>query len=480
MREKRTAVLLATLLAVACSNHAGPPASAEELAVADSCPRVLPAPHLLPGSRPEHRDPGFWISRMESPDALVLDPDEITALNRRALGLAPDSAGLGARYRLLEGPGNPEPIVRRMQAALDHHRQRAADGHRVTLEGARPSSTFFERLQEIQGSFERVRSFHLVSRLTELRCHPTEEGLYEYEGDVDFDMLLCSTARPGEVVRVLSEHRGGWALVRTGYATGWVRQRHIGPELSEEAVVELTTSEPFVVVTGDRVPVWRTPQRRQQLTTVRLGLRMPLRGTETARLRRVLAPSDAGLVEGYIDTAEVHEGYLPLTRRNVVDHGFARLDDVFGWAGDGGDRDCSRFFMDLFALFGLQLPRNSHFQSRSTSFAIDTSEMTSSLERRAALDRSLTLGVALVYMPGHIMLLLGRDGENYHAIHQFSGYRIGCESGRDIKLAVDRLSVTTLQLGETSERRSFMERFTSIAVLGHRSAPPATDQTTSL
>jgi hypothetical protein len=87
-------------------------------------------------------------------------------------------------------------------------------------------------------------------------------------------------------------------------------------------------------------------------------------------------------------------------------------------------------------------------------------------ERRRTLDHALSQGVPLIFMPGHIMLLLGRDGDDYLAIHQFSGYRVGCREGEDTKMVVDRLSVTTLALGEGSERRSFMERFTRVSVFG--------------
>ena len=64
---------------------------------------VLPAPHVLPGTRPEHRDPGFWISRIEDPDAVVLTPAEIDESNQRALRLSQEPAGIGARFALIDG-----------------------------------------------------------------------------------------------------------------------------------------------------------------------------------------------------------------------------------------------------------------------------------------------------------------------------------------------------------------------------------------
>lgn len=461
------------LLPCACSNGSSPPVSADQ-AVDEPCPQTLPAPHILPGSRPEHRDPGYWVSRFDEPDELLITAEQIDEANTRALRLSSNAAGMGARYSVLTGQVDPAAVVEQMGSGIERHREGAANGRRVTLDGEPPSPSFFADLEGIQNSFEVSTSYRIVTALTELRCHPTTHGLYEHAGDVDFDLLLCSTLRPGEVVRVVSRHPQGWLIVRSSYVAGWVQESALGPELTNENVERYLESNPFVVVVADRSPVWATAERQHQLAAVRVGLRLPLIEGERAGLVKVLSPSSDGLREGFMAADSVHVGHLPMTRRHVIMHAFRQLDDTFGWAGAGGDRDCSRFLMDLFALFGLHLPRNSYFQSQTGSYTIDTTEM-SDTERRRAFDHALSQGIPLLFMPGHIMMLLGRHGDDYIAIHQFSGYRVGCRPGEDTKMSVDRVSVTTLRLGEGSERRSFMERITRVSVYGSGS-----DQGTSL
>jgi hypothetical protein len=470
MRRRRhlpASIGATALLLVAAAPACSPPPSAvrDERPGPEQCPQVLPAPHVLPGTRPEHRDPGTWISRLPDPDALVLTAAEIDELNLRALRLSREPAGLGARFALLDGPADPAAIVRSMQEGVERHRALATEGHRFASGGGPPDTAFFERIERIQRAFEPARSFHVVAALTDLRCHPAAGGLYEAPGDVDFDLLLCSVLRPGEVVRVISRHAEGWVLVRSAYVEGWIGPGDLGPEITDEAAASYLGSQRFVVVTDDRAPIWATEERRHLMATARVGLRLPLLGDERAGMVRVMAPSSDGLREGFVEADAVHEGYLPLTRRLLFTHAFRRLDDTFGWAGAAGDRDCSAFLLDLFALFGLQLPRNSQYQSLSGSFAIDTSRM-SEAEKVRAFEHALGRGVALVFMPGHIMLLLGRDGGEYFAIHQFSGYRVACRPGHDVKMAVDRVSVTTLRLGEGSERRSFIDRISRVAVFG--------------
>ena len=461
-----TIVALALLAAAGSSACSPPPPPVADASQEPECQPVLPAPHVLPGTRPEHRDPGFWISRIEDPDAVVLTPAEIDESNQRALRLSQEPAGIGARFALLDGSADAQVIVGAMQKGIDRHRAAAAEGHRFVADGGAPPEAFFGDLERIQRAIEPARTFHVVARLTDLRCHPTAAGLYEAPGDTDFDLLLCSTLRPGDAVRVISRHADGWTLVRSPHVEGWIQDGGLGPEITTEAAASFLGSERFVVVTEDRAPLWASAARRNLLATARVGLRLPLLEEERAGLVRVLAPSSDGLREGFVEADAVNVGYLPFTRRLLVTHAFRQLDDTFGWAGAAGDRDCSAFLLDLFSLFGLQLPRNSQFQSLAGSYAIDTSAI-SEAEKSRAFEHALERGVALAFMPGHIMLLLGRDGPDWFAIHQFSGYRVGCRPGHDVKMAVDRVSVTTLRLGEGSERRSFVERISRVAVFGH-------------
>jgi hypothetical protein len=283
----------------------------------------------LPGTRPEHRDPGFWISRVEDPDAVVLTPAEIDESNQRALRLSQEPAGIGARFALLDGSADAQVIVGAMQKGIDRHRAAAAEGHRFVADGGAPPEAFFADLERIQRAIEPARTFHVVARMTDLRCHPTAAGLYEAPGDTDFDLLLCSTLRPGDVVRVISRHADGWTLVRSPHVEGWIQDVRLGPEITTEAAASFLGSERFVVVTEDRAPLWASAARRNLLATARVGLRLPLLEEERAGLVRVLAPSSDGLREGFVEADAVHVGYLPFTRRLLVAHAFRQLDDTF-------------------------------------------------------------------------------------------------------------------------------------------------------
>ena len=162
----------------------------------------------------------------------------------------------------------------------------------------------------------------------------------------------------------------------------------------------------------------------------------------------------------------------PLTRRALFTQAFALLGTPYGWGGEGAGRDCSRFIMDVFAQFGLDLPRFSAFQSLAGSFSIDVSEVASEAERALLIDAAAERGVVLLHFPGHIMLYLGRDEDDRPmAIHAFAEYLEPCdtpEADGDIEtlFEVDQVTVSDLELGRGSSRTAFIERVTRITVIG--------------
>lgn len=436
------------------------------------CPAKLPAPQPLPGSRPEHRQVGFWIGRLRHPDGIVLSAEAIAELGQRALA----RGEAGGRIDLLAPPDSLSSMLTHMAEELRRVRGLAENGTLVTLNGAAPSRSLFASIEAVQESYEPSTNLRYVRGPTSLRRLATETGLYEVPVDAGFDQLQSSTLRPGEMVREVGKHPQGWVLVQTAYASGWIREEELSAPVSEASAGRYLHASSFVAVTSDRAAVWDTPQALHPLGAADIGLRLPLLSREAGRDRlRVLWPGPFGLVEGWMDRSDAHVGYLPLTQRNVFVQALRMLDQPYGWGGRGGGRDCSSFLMDLFAVFGLLLPRHSAAQAASGTQAIEVPPSWRSRQARGiestahVLDQILDADVprlALLHLDGHIMLLLGRDGSDYYAVHDFSGYRVPCRPGHDTKMAVDRVAVTSLDLGEASERGSFASRLNRIVLFG--------------
>ena len=254
------------------------------------------------------------------------------------------------------------------------------------------------------GALELSAELRRSETLEPLRCGPHDGGFYHAPVDLDFDRNRCSTVREGELVQVLASGPDGLALARTSYALGWVRLAALSDPISAEEA----------------------------------------RTTQESR------------------TAQA------FTRGAVLREAFSMLGAPYGWGGKGGGYDCSRFLLELFGRFGIELPRHSARQALAGTFSVDVSTLEDRNEKRLLLEAAARRGVVLLQFPGHIMLYLGttEDGTPM-AIHAFSEFLTKCE-GTELETVnrVDRVAVSDLSLGEGSSRQDFLSRITRITVLG--------------
>jgi len=125
------------------------------------------------------------------------------------------------------------------------------------------------------------------------------------------------------------------------------------------------------------------------------------------------------------------------------------LGQLYGWGGLYENRDCSATLRDLFAPFGIWLPRNSADQAKGGGTFHDLA----ALDPEAKRDRLLQQGVpfyTLVWLKGHIGLYLGSDPASGEPLllHNLWGVRTTSWSGRQGRALVGRLAITSLHPGE--------------------------------
>jgi cell wall-associated NlpC family hydrolase len=169
----------------------------------------------------------------------------------------------------------------------------------------------------------------------------------------------------------------------------------------------------------------------------------------------VFAPA---LLQKNADTAAQ---YLPLTPANLIRQAFKFLGERYGWGHSDDARDCSGFVADVYRSMGVQMPRNTGQQAISPALTHRTFTAADSHEARLLAVRQLQVG-DLVYIPGHVMMVIGqRDGQPY-VISDIAGmsYRLPDGSLRRIKL--NSVAVTPLLPMLFNQQQTFVDRITSI------------------
>ncbi|MBI4706267.1 MAG: C40 family peptidase [Deltaproteobacteria bacterium] len=487
--SRRLALLLAALVAAGCASpgHSGkasgetaaaPAAPTAAPGAAASCPAKGPAPDPLPRVRAEHQQLGYWLARVASaadPDDVVLSEQDIADHNE-AFAVERDGELLG-HYDLLEAP-DPARLRREVDERLTYLRERVAAGSYVGQDGKPLAPAQQQPFAAIAALPPLASELRVALEPVALRCGPRLAGLYQ-RPDVNpaFDRNACSTIRPQEPVQVLARAAGGMTLVRSRYALGW-----IAPDAPLSALVPAAWASAFVL--GPRL---RAAQRielrgRAHGLTASIEPNLLLAASPAAADaagRRAVFATPGGFDESQPLTAEqAAYGRRPLTRRALLQEAFRYLGTSYGWGDQGGGRDCSRLVMDVFESFGLHLPRHSGLQARAASMSIDLDGLADEQERLALIDAAARRGIVLLHFPGHIMLYLGRSAEGQPMVlHAFAEYLEPCSStaadggAGETKRQLGRVTVSDLELGRGTSRRSFVERLTRIAVFGRTPGP---------
>lgn len=426
--------------------------AAPDQAPGADCPTAPIAETQAPDVAPHHETPEFWLGKLRPGAA-----DEVLVPSASLPALAERHADVPGAWRdpLSDAVADPELVAREieergawMKARLDEHRY--VEGQSGALAGA----------LTIMASAAAADEVRIVVNEAQLWCVPLDSGLFKEPIDRDFDRNACASLHPGEIVRVLRRsEKGDWHYVDAGHTTGWLHAPKLTPPQPAEHLAPRWRGRHLVPLRDD-VPTDGAHQ-------IRLGTVAPI-VAERDDAWRVLVPTEDGPVETSVPkSAAVAEGPLPLTRRNVWTMALSQLGREYGWGGRAGQRDCSRLLRDVLVSTGIQMARHSGVQAKLGTQSIDVSELEDAA-KTAAIARAARRGVVLLYMKGHILLYLGEDQGQHYGVSAVSEWLEPCEGGPDSVHRIDRVVVTTLEVGRDTERTAFIERISRIVVF----APP--------
>jgi len=144
----------------------------------------------------------------------------------------------------------------------------------------------------------------------------------------------------------------------------------------------------------------------------------------------------------------------------------------YGWGGLYEWRDCSSTARDVFAPFGIWLPRNSAAQGRSGSSFIPL-EGLDGAEKERLIGASGVPFMSLLWMRGHIMLYLGQYRNESVVFHNIWGLRIVEEGNDNARHVLGRAVASSLRLGRElpalQDGAALLDRLKGMATLSAHS-----------
>ncbi|HCM42943.1 MAG TPA: hypothetical protein DIS66_06510 [Candidatus Omnitrophica bacterium] len=452
----RRFLALVTALLIASS-----PLRAQELE------KILPplpkGPLLLTSATPEMQKPDFWINRLQDPDKLLKTDEQVEVFNREIETFSNDRKDV---FKI----GNT--ISSKETKALIKNEYEAIAGRKLFDKNDKyiPKTFFTEtikpnlRLDAIPDKIK-VRWAAAVKHAS-VRVIPTDKGMLEEKGDVEFDMVQNTKFKTWTPMAVYHTTKDGeWAYVQGTYARGWIKSRDIAIfETKEKLKSYVERKRDFLVVTGLDIPVFSNPGLTEVRAVAQMGTRLPLQG-ETGNYFESLLPvrgqGGAVVLEKILvsKASDVSKGRLPYTQRNIIRQAFKLLGARYGWGGFYDGRDCSGFTFDVFMSMGLDMPRNSKEQGVIGTF-LNGFEPFKSEQQKIATLAIAKEGITLIRMPSHIMLYLGQINGLHYVIHSTWAERYSMTD--DSKNRINQTVVSDLTLNGKSRVGSLFHRIVSI------------------
>ncbi|MBQ4132227.1 MAG: SH3 domain-containing protein [Desulfovibrionaceae bacterium] len=256
-----------------------------------------------------------------------------------------------------------------------------------------------------------------------------------------------------------------WLFCETALLSGWVPARSVAPVSDEFAA--RWQALPLTALIKDKVPPCSEEEEGEiNSRDLRVGTLLPRLGEmvllpelaeETEDAQAIWAAYAADAQNGGRPARlakwralSLPEGTaasfpLPFTAGNMAAVGNEMLGESYGWGGIDYLRDCSSLMHDLFAVFGIWLPRNSSQQLKEGKV-----HNISGVAVQGRNKRLNSLGVpfrTLVGMPGHVMLYIGEHQGRAMVYHDIWGARTLLEDGQQGRLIIGQVAITSLEPG---------------------------------
>lgn len=466
----RFPLLAATALALA---FAGAPLQAREANDALTVP-----PSGVLGVGEAQLTPAFWIGLQAEPDRVILDRAVIEAQNAKLLQLDPSMHDL----RKLPATLSREQVSGWINAISERPTRQLYD-----VEGKPvPSATFDAMaadlaLDTIPAS--QPARYGLIVQRAAFRAFPTDLRVFSSKGDTDIDRFQETAEFPGvPVVITHASADGQWLFVLSPRYAAWTRKENVA-EGSAAQVFGYADKAPYRVITGasERTVFTRERPEVSQLQ-LDMSTRVPLASglapdqpvngqTAYAAYTLELPWRDAAgklqfspaLLQKNTDTAS---DYLPLTPANIIRQAFKFLGERYGWGHSYDGRDCSGFVSDVYRSMGVQMPRDTSKQSISP--ALEHRLFTDKDSREARIKAAHALQVGdLVYIPGHVMMVIGQLHGQPYVIHDVGGMSYRKADGSKVHVKLNAVSVTPLLPMLFNDKQTFVDRMTSIVRIRH-------------
>ena len=290
-----------------------------------------------------------------------------------------------------------------------------------------------ENTQNADAKKEQQVLYGVATKRTELRTFPSPVAIWDDPADSDFDYQYLVSIRVNEPVVITSKSKDGkYYLAKSICCSGWIPADAVAICKDKDEWISAwdIKKEDALIVWGDKVFTEtsivgaKTSDLMLTMGTV-LELAKDINPDELIDNRSaynnyvvwVPVRDDEGAYSKKLtlisQNENVNAGYMPLNKANISKVVFSALGNTYGWGGSLNSDDCSGYMRNVYKCFGMELARNTTWQSEMPMAKVDMQYM--AREERIKFLEALPFG-SILYFNGHEMMYLGAKDGKYFVI----------------------------------------------------------------
>ena len=280
---------------------------------------------------------------------------------------------------------------------------------------------------------------------------PSYSGVSKSGAFYPFDNIQDSYLAAGTPVRIIQETQDKtWDFVLTENNTSgdWIPAKDVA-NVNAEFIKQWQHNDGYITVKSDNISLLN--HNHQYSYSTRMGEIYPVNkiSPNFIEINIALKNTDGNAV---IQTATINKNStytFPLitTPKNIATIANQFIGHPYGWGGMYGYRDCSSTTKDIFAYFGISLPRNSAMQKKLSGTDINLEHLSDTEKQKILLQKGIPF-LSLVYMPGHIMIYLGDKDNTLYILHDMWGLKTFRPFQSTGRMIVGKTVITPITFGK--------------------------------
>lgn len=325
------------------------------------------------------------------------------------------------------------------------------------------------------GTFSNQHQKAITTENTNLRLIPTRRpsfmSLKEAGQGFPFDniqtsflpanlpLLILHTSKDKAWHLVLAHNVFGWlpanqlAFVNEAFISQWKTGRYLTPSVLEAPLKSKAGQFHFYVRLGHLYPAIQSEEKDYYIILI---------------AQKDL--NNQGVIRAVpVEEKLMYETPLPATPYHIALLANEMIGQPYGWGGLFGYRDCSSTMADLFAPFGIWLPRNSGDQLNAWK-NISLSNLKNSEKNKLIESKGIPM-LTLIGWPGHVMLYLGAYNNQIYTFHTAWGLKTSTLlSGKTGRAIFGKTVISPLNLGSEylNIKATLLDKSTTMTFLGEK------------